>query len=105
MHDALMLLIAMISNVAGLSWLAVAMDVHWSQVFGSRRHSSLAAIVLRVLGAMALLLSLCLCLQVDHASIASLVWIMSLAASALIVAFVLAWRPRWLSVLMPRFTQ
>ena len=45
--------------------------------------------------------SLALCLAVDHASMAALVWVMGLAASALAVAFTLTWRPRWLAALMP----
>ena len=44
----------------------------------------------------ALLASLLLCLRADHASMAVLVWVMSLAAAALLVAFTLAWRPHWL---------
>jgi Protein of unknown function (DUF3325) len=32
---------------------------------------------------------------------AALVWVMFLAASALLVAFTLAWRPRWLAWLAP----
>jgi hypothetical protein len=33
---------------------------------------------------------------------AVLVWVMSLAASALLVALTLAWQPRWLAWLIPR---
>ena len=56
--------------------------------------------ILRVFGALALAVSLALCLAVDHASMASLVWVMALAAAALAVAFTLTWRPRWLRVLV-----
>jgi hypothetical protein len=55
---------------------------------------------MRMLGVMGLLLSLGLCLNADYASIAALVWIMSLAAAALAVAFTLAWRPRMLAPLI-----
>jgi hypothetical protein len=49
-----------------------------------------------LLGACALVLSLLLCLMADHVTMAPLVWVMSLAAAALIVALTLAWRPRLL---------
>ena len=42
------------------------------------------------------LAALALCLWVDHASMAVLVWVMAVAASALVVALTLTWRPRWL---------
>jgi hypothetical protein len=100
-RDALLLSAALISSVAGLAWLALAMDVHWRQVFGARSRQAGTVVGLRILGAVGLALSLWLCLRVDHASMASLVWIMSVAAAALLVAFTLAWRPRWLSAFFP----
>ena len=47
-------------------------------------------------GTAALAASLGICFRVDHASMAPLVWTMTLTASAMFVAFTLAWRPRWL---------
>lgn len=88
-----LLLAATIFCVLGMAWLALAMDVHWKQV----RHDLPAqhtVKILRVLGGLCLLSSLVLCLATDHASMSSLVWIMLLAASALIVAFTFTWRPR-----------
>lgn len=101
MHDALILSAALIANVVGMGWFALSMDVHWHQVHGSvpRRHRTTRP--LRVAGAFALLASLGLCLAVDHASMASLIWVMSLTAAALIVAFTLTWRARWLRLLAP----
>lgn len=94
-NAALLLLAAWALSVLGMAWLALAMDVHWEQVrpdvqtpAGARR--------LRALGALALAAALAVCLMVDHASMASLVWIMALAAAALTVALTLTWRPRWL---------
>jgi hypothetical protein len=83
-------------NVAGFAWLATAMDVHWQQVRETQRASGGMIVLLRVLGACALVLSLLLCLLADHVTMAPLVWVMSLAAAALIVAFTLAWMPRLL---------
>jgi len=55
----------------------------------------------RALGAAAVALALVLCLGADHASIAVLVWAMTLSGAALAVAFALAWRPCWLRALAP----
>lgn len=92
---------ALLCSLGGLAWLALAMEVHWHQVRGGR--ASLAphkARLLRVMGALALSGSLVLCLRADHASMAVLVWVMSLAVSSVGVAFALAWRPRSLSWLV-----
>ncbi|MET0378471.1 MAG: DUF3325 domain-containing protein [Spongiibacteraceae bacterium] len=96
MSDALLLFLALLCNVAGLAWLALAMDVHWRQVRGDQATPPRVVPVLRGLGAVALMVSLGLCLRVDHASMAALVWVMALAAAALVVAFTLSWRPRLL---------
>jgi hypothetical protein len=91
---------ALLAGVAGMGWLALAMPAHAQQVWG-RAVSPATVRVLRVLGALGLVASLGLCLVVDHASMAVLVWVMALAASALAVAFTLSWRARWLGVLAP----
>lgn len=100
MPDALLLVFALLSNVAGLGWLALAMEAHWQQVRGTPAPARGAVLVLRVLGGAALVLSLLVCLRVDHVSMAALVWVMALAAAALLVAFTLSWRARWLAPLV-----
>lgn len=101
MPDALMLATAVAAATAGMGWLALAMDVHWQQARGADPLAPATVRTLRLLGAVALAVSLALCLTVDHASITSLVWVMALAAAALAVAFMLTWRPRWLGWLAP----
>jgi hypothetical protein len=101
-HEILQLVAALAASVAGLGWLALAMDVHWSQVFGDIPRPAGTVTRLRVLGAVSLAVSLWLCLGVDHASMAALVWVMALAGGALLVAFALAWRPHWLAPLLAR---
>lgn len=91
-------MLAYASCVAGMGCLALAMESHWEQVRGSARASRRAVTALRVLGVAGLLGSLLACLRADHASMAALVWVMTLAASALTVAFSLTWCPR---VLVP----
>ncbi|GKT00521.1 DUF3325 family protein [Acidovorax sp. SUPP3434] len=77
------------------------MDMHWAQV---RRDASSRAAVWRLralgaLGTLAALAALALCLWVDHALMALLVWVMALAASALMVVFTMTWRPHWLRLM------
>lgn len=96
MPDHWLLAIAVLFNVTGFAWLALSMDVHWKQVRGSGKPTPRARIVLRLAGILAFLLSLVLCNLSDHATIASLVWVMALTAGALAVAFTLTSRPTWL---------
>jgi len=100
MAEALLLVASFIASVCGMAWLAFAKPFHWQQACGTLPLRPQTARGLRALGAAALSSSLGLCLSVDHASMASLVWVMTLSASALLVAFTLAWRPRWLSWLV-----
>lgn len=104
MHEpvmaALLLLAALLASVAGMGWLALSMPVHALQVWGAALPAN-AARMLRAAGALALFAALVLCLVVDHATMASLVWVMGLTAAAVGVAATLAWRPRWLGLLAP----
>lgn len=84
------------ATLLGFAWLALAMDVHWKQVFDQVEPKANTRRVLRVLGGAALLASLGLCLLADRPSMAALVWVMLLAGAALLVAQALAWRPHWL---------
>jgi hypothetical protein len=98
--QALLLAAALLCSALGLAWLALAMEVHWAQVREAPPAPAGVRRALRVLGAAALAASLALCLRADHPSMAVLVWVMSLAAGALLVAQALAWRPRWLAPLV-----
>ena len=100
MFSACLLSAAFASAIAGMGWLALSMPVHAQQVWGDEL-SPLSARALRWMGASGLLVALALCLAVDHASMASLVWVMTLAASALAIAFALSSRPAWLRGLVP----
>jgi hypothetical protein len=99
MHDELWLAAALISTLAGMGWLALAMDVHWDQVSAGASRPRRTAITLRMLGFAALGASLGMCLRADTATMAMLVWMMMLAMSAAIITFVLSARPRALAVL------
>lgn len=97
MRDSLLLAGGLIVCIAGFAWFALAMDVHWQQVRGDVAPGPATKRWLRILGVAAIVISLSMCLAVDHATMASLVWVMLLIASGLTVAFTLTWRPRWLS--------
>lgn len=102
MAEALLLALSLLCAFAGMGWLALAMKPHWVQVRASMPHSRPLARRLRFLGGACLLLSLAGCLAADHASMAFLVWVMALSASALLVAMALAHAPRalaWLAVI------
>lgn len=98
MPEVLLRVLALLCCTAGFAWLALSMESHWAQVRGAQPLPRGTAIALRALGGAALLGSLLLCLRVDHASMAVLVWVMSLAGAALVVAFTFAWRPRWMAL-------
>lgn len=96
------LAVAAALSLAGMVWLALAMDVHWGQVM--HRPTEVAAStrrMLRGLGVLALLLSLLACLMADRPSMAILVWVMLLAGCAVAVAMVLACKPSLLRMLCP----
>jgi hypothetical protein len=100
MPDALMLLVALVVTVLGMGWLALSMESHWEQVRGRTTCPPATVNSLRVLGVVALFTSLVLCLMVDSASMASLVWVMSVAGAAVVVAFTLTWRATALAPLV-----
>lgn len=95
-----LLALALLACIAGMGWLALSMQVHALQVWGTIP-SRATTRILRVLGALGLAIALSLCLMADHASMAVLVWVMTLASAALLTAFTLTWRARWLQVLAP----
>ncbi|HEY9094626.1 MAG TPA: DUF3325 domain-containing protein [Hydrogenophaga sp.] len=86
-------------NLSGMAWLALAMDVHWDRVVCHRGPGRrFPPIVLRGLGAAALMLGLGVCLLADRPSMAVLVWLMLMSGAALLVALVLGHRPQWLAL-------
>lgn len=102
MLDGFLLLGAFLAVLTGMGWLALAMNSHWKQVCNGLP-SARTVFVLRSLGGSALLASLLLCLSVDHASMATLVWVMLLAVAAASIAFTLTLRPHWLHFLVLPF--
>ena len=101
----LLLLGAWASTVLGFAWLALAMDVHWRQVFKKPKPNRSTRAALRVMGILGLLASLRLCLLADRPSMAALVWIMFLAGSAVLVAMILTSRPSLMKFAWPLFNK
>ena len=104
MHESLsanlMLAAALLSSLAGMAWLALSMQVHALQVW-PRQPSPATLRLLRILGSFSVCLALVLCLAVDHATMAVLVWVMALSAAAMLVAFTLSSQPQRLRVFAP----
>lgn len=101
MADLALLAIAQLCSLGGMGWLALAKRDHWRQVSGQSQLREGTRRTLRTLGAAAFGAALILSARADHVSMAALVWVMGLSASALLIAFTLAWRPRWLLWLVP----
>jgi hypothetical protein len=96
MVSALLLLLACIVTTLGMAWFALAKEPHWMQVRSEPLTPPMKN-TLRGLGATAIGASFFICMFADHPTMAVLVWIMLMAAGALLVAFALAWRARWLA--------
>jgi len=79
----------------GFALIALSMPRHWQQVVASpqpvrARRSG------RALGSGLLAAALALCVLFDGWSFGLILWVTTLSAAAILVAFVLAWRPHWL---------
>lgn len=102
MLEAFYLSAAAVLSLLGMAWLALSMEVHWAQVKQiPLAESQPPRMVLKVLGYLALLVSLVVCMVADRPSIAALVWIMLMVGAAVAVAFALANRPGILKVVWP----
>jgi hypothetical protein len=101
MSEAVTLCLAALFSLSGMGWLALSLDAHWQQVFFRQEvPTARTSKRLRLLGWTGLLLSAVLCFVANRPSMAVLVWIMLLAASAALMAQLLAWRAPWLRVLV-----
>lgn len=99
-HAALLLACALLVAIASMGWLALSMPVHAQQVWGNHA-STRTSRALRWMGGIGIVAVLALCLAVDHATMATLVWVMAVTGSSLLIAFTLSAHPRWLRVLAP----
>ncbi len=99
MFNVVLLSLVFFFNYLGMSWLAISLKSHWRQLHGETELRQRRIAIYRTLGGLALTCSLILCLWVDNPSIAFLVWIMSVTATAKAVAFTLSYHANWLKFL------
>lgn len=96
----ILLILATAMGLSSFAWLALAMDSHWKAVHAGRS-SAHPAKILRLMGWLGLLIMAVLCFMADRPSMAVLVWIMLLAATAPSVGMLLSWRPQLLRIFWP----
>lgn len=96
----ILLMLAVVMSLASFAWLALAMETHWQKVHEGRSTAHPAK-VLRLMGWIGLAVTAVLCFMADRPSMAVLVWIMLLAATAPSVGMMLSWRPQLLRVFWP----
>jgi hypothetical protein len=97
-----LLSIAFAICVASFVWFALAMEVHWHQVFGDRPRGWATPRRLRVGATAMLATALAACSLADHATMVPLVWIMLIAVGSALTAMLLAMKPHWLRWLIFR---
>lgn len=95
----ILLILAAVTGLTSFAWLALAMDIHWRKVQGRGRAHPAAQ--LKLMGWAGLLLTAVLCFLADRPSMAVLVWVMLLVASAPAIGMILSWRPQLLKVFWP----
>lgn len=98
---------AIFATMLGMASLSLSLPNHWRQVTGIETSlpSPSEQRGLRIFGYLSLVLSLVLCLAVDHPTMAVLVWVMLLALAAKGVASILTWRQHWLKPLVSLFNR
>ena len=96
MMPALLLAAAGLSCYAGFACFALAMPVHWAQASGQQDDTPSRRRQLQRAGTFLLGLAYMLCVFRDGPGLGSLLWAVSVSASAIAVAFTLTWRPTWL---------
>ncbi|MEM1271041.1 MAG: DUF3325 domain-containing protein [Bacteroidota bacterium] len=94
MSDTLLLIAGFVTAYAGFALLALSVGRNWKKVSEDKAPSKWT--VARVAGYGLLALALLPLLFRDEISFAILLWILGLSATAMAVAFTLAWRAHWL---------
>ena len=96
------LLLVGIGTVAylGFALLALTQARPWQRVSPAPQPTRIRRLALRILGGLALLLSLVLCLVRDGPGFGALLWATMISLAAIAVAFTLTWRPSLLRPLV-----
>lgn len=100
MTDTVWLLLAAVTMLLATGWLALSLQTHWRQVYGSGAAVP-AVLRFRIAGWSALLVAALCCFKADHPSMAVLVWFTLFSAAAMTISMLLSYRPSWLRALCP----
>lgn len=100
MNESTYLLLAGAACFWGLSALALAIKVHWQQLFVAPLSGSMQK-CLRALGVIALAISAYFAGQADHPSMAVLVWVMLLPLMTVVIALLLNRCPAVFRLIFP----
>lgn len=99
MREATLLLASFALSWLGLALLASSQAQHRSAMAMTRAPSPRRRMIQRGAGGLLLLLALASAYLRDGPSFGAVLWLLLLSLAAATVAFVLAWRPRWLSAI------
>lgn len=99
------MLIAMLLNLLGFALLALGQERYGEQVYGKDRPVAPVTYAQLAIGFITVSLSLLACLANEGISFGCLLWVLSMGASAMVVALTLSWRPQWLRVAWPWHAQ
>lgn len=96
MREALWLLAGFACAWLGFALLALSQERHFARVYRSNGPVAYKQRPQRVIGFMAIGISLVCSIASQGASFGSLLWVLAIIAAALAVALLLTWRPQWL---------
>ncbi len=96
MADTLLLIIAAGAAYLGFALFALSQSRHWQQVAPSHVAQPPQKRALRLLGSLALALSLSCAWLRDGVAFGSVLWLPRLSVAAPMLVFTLSWRPHWL---------
>ena len=96
MREGFWALAGLMAAWLGFALLALSQERHLSRFYQSNSHPVLSRRAQRAIGFIAIGVSLVCCIAGQGASFGSLLWVLSLSATAMATALTLTWRPHWL---------
>lgn len=96
MSDETIILLALAAAIVGMFAFASVNELHWRQLFGTRKPTPATGRLGRIFGTVFLGFSLALCAVADPFSMALLVWPMLLGVAAAVVAIFVTLKSRHL---------
>ena len=93
MQDVLLLISLSLTAYLGFALLALTQARPWRRLSQTPPPTGIRPLALRILGGLALVLSLVLCLVRDGPSLGALLWATAISVAATAVAFTLTWHP------------